>query len=110
MKESRSETVTTAPKVQKLQRLQTIEKEHKDALERAVSLNIPHAVTTPDSEEVSSQGNGAEPSESRGEDASKTMSKATGGRTNWNEVVKKLLKKDESGELNLKGDANSPQQ
>jgi hypothetical protein len=107
MKESGSKTVTTAPKVQKLERKQTFEKEHKDALERAVSLNIPHAVTTP--EEVSSQGNDAEPSESRGEDASNTKSKSTGGRTSWNEVVKKLFTKDETGELHLKGDVNAPQ-
>ncbi|GMY24853.1 sn1-specific diacylglycerol lipase alpha [Fagus crenata] len=55
MKESSSETVTAAPGVQKIERLQTIEKEHKDALERAVSLNVPHAVTNP--EEVPSQEN-----------------------------------------------------
>lgn len=107
MKESTSKTVTTAPKVQKLDRMQTFEKEHKDALERAVSLNIPHAVTT--SEEVSSQDNDAEPSESRGEDASNTKSKSTGGRTSWNEVVKKLFTKDVTGGLHLKGDANAPQ-
>ncbi|XP_062150779.1 uncharacterized protein LOC133859398 isoform X2 [Alnus glutinosa] len=107
LEESSSKTVTTAPKVQKLTRLQTIEKEHKDALERAVSLNVPHAVTTP--EEVSSQAHSAEPSESGGEDASETKSKSTSGRTNWNEVVKKLFKKDESGELHLKSDANAPQ-
>jgi len=70
-------------------------------------LNVPHAVTTP--EEVSSQAHSAEPSESGGEDPSETKSKSTSGRTNWNEVVKKLFKKDESGELHLKRDANAPQ-
>ncbi|KAJ9564682.1 hypothetical protein OSB04_000648, partial [Centaurea solstitialis] len=42
------DSATTAPQVQKFDRLQSIEKEHKDALERAVSLNIPHAVKTTD--------------------------------------------------------------
>ncbi|XAR58155.1 Triacylglycerol lipase [Bertholletia excelsa] len=46
-------TVTTAPEVQKVERLHTIQEEHKAALERAVSLKIPHAVE----EEQSSTGN-----------------------------------------------------
>ncbi|GAB2211089.1 hypothetical protein Droror1_Dr00016380 [Drosera rotundifolia] len=44
MEESSAGTVTTAPHRQKLERLQTLEKEHKDALERAVTLYIPYAV------------------------------------------------------------------
>uniref|UniRef100_A0A2N9ETH4 Fungal lipase-like domain-containing protein n=1 Tax=Fagus sylvatica TaxID=28930 RepID=A0A2N9ETH4_FAGSY len=107
MKESSSETVTAAPRVQKIERLQTIEKEHKDALERAVSLNVPHAVTNP--EEVPSQENEPEPSESQNEDDSKTKSQSNSGRTNWDEVVEKLFKKDESGELLLMRDTNAPQ-
>ncbi|KAL7104243.1 hypothetical protein ACP275_08G231900 [Erythranthe tilingii] len=51
LKEMNEETVTTPPKVQKQERKQTIEKEHKDALERAVSLNIPHAVGSTEEEE-----------------------------------------------------------
>ncbi|KAL8047026.1 hypothetical protein ABFX02_08G211700 [Erythranthe guttata] len=50
LKEMNEETVTTPPKVQKLERKQTIEKEHRDALERAVSLNIPHAVGSTEEE------------------------------------------------------------
>uniref|UniRef100_A0A5B7BBC1 Uncharacterized protein n=2 Tax=Davidia involucrata TaxID=16924 RepID=A0A5B7BBC1_DAVIN len=120
MRQSSSETITTAPKIQKLERLQTIEKEHKDALERAVSLNIPHAVTTlegepsgnkeeePSGEAERSQGE-AEPSQNESEDASKTKSKSRGGRTNWNEVVKKLFERNESaGELLLKRDTAAP--
>ncbi|KAL2897382.1 Sn1-specific diacylglycerol lipase alpha [Bienertia sinuspersici] len=45
MKENSTDTVTSPPKVQRFERSQTIEKEHKDALERAVSLNVPHAVS-----------------------------------------------------------------
>ncbi|GAA0186543.1 hypothetical protein Leryth_019756 [Lithospermum erythrorhizon] len=38
------EPVKSAPKVEKFEMLKTIKKEHKDALERAVCLNIPNAV------------------------------------------------------------------
>lgn len=109
MRESTAEAVTTAPKVQKLERLLTIEKEHKDALERAVSLNVPHAVTVTSPQDAPSQVDKAESSVSQIHDASKTTLKSTGGRTNWDEVVKKLFKKDEAGELCLKIEANAPQ-
>lgn len=46
MQELNTETVTTPPQVQKFNRKLTLEKEHKDALERALSLNIPHAETS----------------------------------------------------------------
>lgn len=42
--------VTTPPQVQKMERLETIKKEHKDALERAVTLNIPHAASSAEEE------------------------------------------------------------
>lgn len=109
LREISVETVTTAPKVQRIERLQTLEKEHKDALERAVSLNIPHAVATPegrppsredDKEGSSSRGKDtAEPCEQASGDSSRTELKATGGRTNWNEVVEKLYERTESGNL-----------
>ena len=72
MKEIDSGTITTPPKVQKLERMRTFEQEHRDALERAVSLNIPHAVTTPDVEPL--KDNGTEPSLSEGDKASQTES------------------------------------
>ncbi|XP_050270014.1 uncharacterized protein LOC126714066 [Quercus robur] len=105
MRESSSETPTTPPKVQKLERLQTIEIEHKNALERAVSLNIPHAVINP--EEVPSHENGPEPSASHSEDALETKSVPISGTSNWDEVVEKLFNKDESGELHLKSEAKA---
>ncbi|GFY87689.1 alpha/beta-Hydrolases superfamily protein [Actinidia rufa] len=100
MRDDNSETITTAPRVQKLERLKTIEKEHKDALERAVSLNIPHAVTTAEEEpstnnEESIEGEDAESSDNE----AKITSESHGGRTNWNLVLEKLSKKNESGEL-----------
>lgn len=107
MKESGPQTVTTPPKEQKFERLQTIEKEHKDALERAVCLNVPHAVATP--EDLSFKDHSAEPSESGVEGALEIKSKSPGGKTNWDEVVKRLFKRDESGELRLKEDVRAPE-
>ncbi|PKI54399.1 hypothetical protein CRG98_025186, partial [Punica granatum] len=116
MKEVASETITTAPKIQKIERLQTLEKEHKDALERAVSLNIPHAVNSaeeeceppPPPEEESMEPLEAEmkaemktemvPADAEGS----SKSKSADGRTNWDEVVKKLFKRGESEDLVLK--------
>ena len=96
MMEGRSDTVTTPPKVQKLERLQTIEKEHKDALERAVSLNIPHAAT---SDEEPDDDQNTEASHSQNENSAETVSKSGRGRTNWDEVVEKLYKKKASGSV-----------
>ena len=103
MKEMSSDTVTTAPKIPKLERLQTIEKEHKDALERAVSLNIPHATTSTGNEEESSQEKSAEACQDENKSAH------GGGGTSWDEVVKKLMKRDESGKLILKSETNALQ-
>lgn len=113
MGESSSETTTTAPRVQKLERIQTIEKEHKDALERAVSLNIPYATTNTEEEALGDvegelsqskkEDDDVELSQNKKQDATtKSKSKSRGGRTNWNEVVQKLFKKNESGELLFK--------
>ncbi|KAF8407609.1 hypothetical protein HHK36_006742 [Tetracentron sinense] len=99
MRESSSvETMATAPKTQRIERLETLEKEHKDALERAVSLNVPHAVTPEDS----FGDTDAVDSQDQGKEASKRNSKSSGRRTNWNEVVEKLFNRDESGDLVLK--------
>ncbi|THG20843.1 hypothetical protein TEA_016280 [Camellia sinensis var. sinensis] len=94
MRENHYETTTAAPRVPKMERLQTIEKEHKDALERAVSLNIPHAATT-HAEESKDGGDGDDAESSENEMKTKSMS--SGGRTKWEMVVeKKLFKKNES--------------
>lgn len=118
-----SETVTSAPKMQRFERLQTIEQEHRDALERAVSLNIPHAVlaseeTLPHKDEESlghknaeTTGNGEDEgslglkganaessSHSEGGTALKEkLTKSCSGRTNWDELVEKLFKRDDLG-------------
>ncbi|XP_015582547.1 uncharacterized protein LOC8272183 [Ricinus communis] len=87
MKENNGETITTPPKVQRLERKETLEKEHKDALERAVSLNIPHAVSNPEAQSHS------EPShiEGEGEHTSETRSQSSSAGTNWNQLVNQLL-------------------
>ncbi|CAN6700204.1 unnamed protein product [Malus baccata var. baccata] len=106
--ESSSETITTAPKIQKLERLQTIEKEHKDALERAVSLNVPHAVTSNEEAPEDQKPEKAPEMENQSEDAADTKLKSTGGRARWDDLVEKLFKKD-SGDLLLTRDSNPPE-
>ncbi|CAN6572685.1 unnamed protein product [Malus baccata var. baccata] len=108
LEESSSETVTTAPKIQKLERLQTIEKEHKDALERAVSLNVPHAVTSNEEAPKDQKPEKAPEIENQSEDAADTKLKSTGGRARWDDLVEKLFKKD-SGDVLLSRDSNPPE-
>ncbi|KAF8017174.1 hypothetical protein BT93_H2382 [Corymbia citriodora subsp. variegata] len=112
MRESSAETVTTAPNIQKFERLRTIEKEHKDALERAVSLDIPHAVKSLDKENRDSNPQDQESQHSQEEKSADVIlddkARPRDARTNWDEVVKKLMKRDESGKLCLKGETNDP--
>ncbi|XP_027179970.1 uncharacterized protein LOC113778691 [Coffea eugenioides] len=76
LKESGDETATTAPKVPKFDRLQTIEEEHKDAQERAISMNILHAVTTTEEEESLEETNiEIKDCQDEDEDALNTLSK-----------------------------------
>ncbi|KAK0599339.1 hypothetical protein LWI29_004396 [Acer saccharum] len=98
---SSSETITTPPKVQKLERLKNIEKEHKDALQKALSLNIPNAAVPAEDKPPQDE---AEPSQCDNEDAAKTKSQSSGGTTNWDQVVEKLFKKNESGDLVVQSD------
>lgn len=111
MSESSSETTTTAPKPQKIERLRTFEKEHKDALDRAASLNIPHAVGSTDEEPTIHKKDGSSSGDEAAEislnvtaNSKKTTSESAGGRVNWNEVVGMLFDRDESGKLLLKQD------
>ncbi|CAA0831226.1 alpha/beta-Hydrolases superfamily protein [Striga hermonthica] len=94
LKELSGETITTPPEVQRLERKQTLEKEHNDALERAVTLNIPHAVKSAEEEPYADTQEGSSVMHCSGKN----------GRTNWDEVVEKLFKRSESGKLLLKGD------
>ncbi|XP_074304363.1 uncharacterized protein LOC141639072 [Silene latifolia] len=101
------DAVTSPPRVQRIHRMQTIEMEHKDALERAVSLNVPHAVPTKEDvgmdEEVDVEQEGSREEDIPVEEvSSSTHFKSTEERTNWNELVAKLLKMSENGDLLLK--------
>ncbi|XP_042016961.1 uncharacterized protein LOC121764996 [Salvia splendens] len=107
MQELNTETVTTPPGVQKFNRKLTLEKEHKDALERAVSLNIPHAETSYEE----SYGNNEEQDgkletciNNTGDSSEKGKPVCKDARTNWDEVVGRLFKKHESGKMLLKRD------
>ncbi|KAK4430421.1 hypothetical protein Salat_1342800 [Sesamum alatum] len=109
LKEHSTSTVTTPPKVQKLDRKLTLEKEHKDALERAVSLKIPHAVASSEEEASSSTEEGSSVPKSVDVDdtepsSEKEKSFCKTARTNWNDIVEKLFKRDESGQLLLNRD------
>ncbi|KAI6691464.1 hypothetical protein NL676_028292 [Syzygium grande] len=112
MRESGAETVTTAPNIQKFERLRTKEKEHRDALERAVSLDIPHAVTSLDKENPDSNPQDEESRPSQEEKSADVVlddkAKPRDSKTNWNEVVKKLMMRDKSGKLRLKRETNNP--
>ncbi|XVF31662.1 hypothetical protein REPUB_Repub17cG0010800 [Reevesia pubescens] len=112
MRENKSETIMVPPKIQKLERLQTIEKEHKDALERAVNLNIPHAVSTvdePTENEETETETETDPAQAEKGDTPKARSEASYSGTNWDEVVEKLFKRSESGNLFLKKESDAPQ-
>ncbi|XP_022893729.1 uncharacterized protein LOC111408154 isoform X2 [Olea europaea var. sylvestris] len=113
LKDHSTETTMAPPKVQKFDRKQTIEKEHEDALERAVSLNIPNAATTTGEEssgsiEGSSSGDmHIEPCEDETENSKETKTPSSkNARTNWNEVVEKLFKRNESGKQLLVGETS----
>ncbi|XP_011097443.2 uncharacterized protein LOC105176363 [Sesamum indicum] len=109
LKEHSTETITTPPKVQKLDRKLTLEKEHKDALERALSLNIPHAVASCEEEASSNTEEGSLVPKSVDvvdDKPSSEKSFCKTARTNWNDIVEKLFKRDESGQLLLNRDAS----
>ncbi|WCJ25211.1 alpha/beta-Hydrolases superfamily protein [Euphorbia peplus] len=113
LKEGSEETITTPPKVQKLERLQTFEKEHKDALERAATLNIPHAVTDLEPEHQDTESSSR--SESKSEQGPESKSQPGSARTKWhqlleqvleNDVPKQVLEKDASEEQVVEKDAS----
>ncbi|XP_010062261.2 uncharacterized protein LOC104449717 isoform X1 [Eucalyptus grandis] len=112
MRESNAETVKTAPNIQKMERLRSIEMEHKDALERAVSLNIPHAVTSQDEENPDSNRQDEESRPSQEEKSADVVlndkARPRNPKTKWDEVVKKLMKRNESGKQRLNRETNDP--
>lgn len=111
MMENSTETMTTAPKVKKFDRRQSLEDEHKDALERAVSLNIPHAVNPAEDEDGSEPQES--PSASDNEDQS-SADKLASGHTNskprpanWNRLVNKMFERTDSGTFKVRKVSNT---
>lgn len=109
MKENSSGTLTTAPKVQRVERLYTLEKEHKDALERAVTLDISRAASDPqketsrEGEEGFSSGD-KKGSQNDGKEAERSSSNSVGERMDWDDVVHMLFDKNESSKTQIKRD------
>ncbi|KAL8231785.1 hypothetical protein R6Q57_001563 [Mikania cordata] len=96
LQEKSCEAATMPPKVQRFERLQSIEKEHKDAIERAVSLKIPHAdrMTDPEDEEKQPLTNKTEKDYNQQECPLKLEERDAPPRTatNWNKLVERLLR------------------
>ncbi|KAG1334877.1 putative Sn1-specific diacylglycerol lipase alpha [Cocos nucifera] len=86
----------TPPTQQRMER-QSLEMEHKDALERAMSLKLLHDVAP-----------AVEPcldmAPSTSDEVTSTSESASSGRTNWDELVEQLLDDNESGDPVLKED------
>lgn len=110
MRDGVEETVTTAPGMQRFERRLTLEKEHKDALDRAVSLNVPHAVSSEVEfilgRELAEEERSSVPREESAKNGDKETnhgeSKPGGGTANWDHLVQKLFTKNTSGKLHLK--------
>lgn len=86
---------TTPPPYQKMERKESLEQEHRSALERADTLNIPHVVP-PSQESLDAAGtsSGTAAAESQTE---MTPTSKSSGRTNWDELVEKLFIRSDSG-------------
>lgn len=97
-----SAEATACPAEQTMVRQETIAQEHRAALERAVSLKVPHAVTPG---EEAGEESVATTSHDQDEGSTQSESKSS-ARTNWNELVEKLFNRSESGNLVLKKDIN----
>lgn len=109
MKENSSGTLTTAPEVQRVERLYTLEKEHKNALDIAVSLDIPHAVSDPQKETLREEegefsSGDKKGSQNDGKEAERPSSNSVGERMDWNDVVHMLFDKNECSKMQIKRD------
>ncbi|KAG9454741.1 hypothetical protein H6P81_007645 [Aristolochia fimbriata] len=92
------ETATEPPSRQRFETKCTLEKEHKDAVERAVSLNVRHAMSSTDrlTEDTHVVV------ESNTDEVPLSELKSSGSTTEWDIFVEKLFSKDESGNVILK--------
>ncbi|XP_072972089.1 uncharacterized protein [Typha angustifolia] len=99
MKESA--VVTTPPPQLKMERKLSLEQEHRYALERAVTLNVLHAVAP---SEESFEGTEPPSAASHNQSEATSCNSTKSGRANWDELVDKLFTRNASGDLVLKKD------
>ncbi|PKA62734.1 hypothetical protein AXF42_Ash018942 [Apostasia shenzhenica] len=90
---------TTPPAQQKMERKQTLEKEHMDALERAFTLHVPHAVSPEES--TTDITSSATYENLNPEAAAPPSDSKSSGRANWDDLVGKLFTRNEAGNLVL---------
>ncbi|KAL9691525.1 hypothetical protein QQ045_011949 [Rhodiola kirilowii] len=95
------------PPTQKMQRKQTLAKEHNDehkaALQRAITLDIPHAYSPSGDEEHKDYvpvNTSFESSSSSSVSSTKKRNKLSG---NWDELIERLFDKDDHGHMLIKG-------
>ncbi|XP_020089785.1 uncharacterized protein LOC109711247 [Ananas comosus] len=86
---------TTPPPYQKMERKESLEQEHRSALERADTLNIPHVVP-PSQESLDAAGTSSGTAAAESQTETTPTSKSS-GRTNWDELVEKLFIRSDSG-------------
>lgn len=94
------ESTMAPPPQQKMERLQSLKDEHKSALERAKTLDIPHAADL-SLEEIQEDASTTTYSDTHSETTTEPKS---AGRTSWDELMDKLFTKDEDGKLVVKKD------
>lgn len=106
---------TGPPAQQRMERKQTLEKEHVDALEWAVTLHVPHAVPPPEESTVGASlespnetANVPVDKSQGGVDATSRSNSKSSSRTNWQDLVEKLFSENESGNLVLKKEVGIP--
>ena len=81
-----SENAMAPPPQQKMERLQSFEDEHKSALQRAKTLDVPHAADLSE-EEILEDGSTAPPSDTHSETTTEPKS---AGRTSWDALMDKF--------------------
>ncbi|XP_065869497.1 uncharacterized protein [Euphorbia lathyris] len=92
------------PAKQRMERQQTLEREHteeyKAALQRAVTLSVPHAFS-PSEYGTFNEQEQEDSNRSSGESSFGSSRKST-SKENWDELIERLFEKDKSGQMVLK--------
>lgn len=99
--------ITEIPEKQRMERQKTLVREHteeyKAALQRAVTLDVPHAFSPKQygTFDVPEEGEHSESDRSIGE-SSLGSSEKSRKKESWNEITERLLDKEESGHIVIK--------